>query len=128
MRTGMQDYRNLKTWQKGHDQVLAIYRITARFPKEEVYGLTSQLRRAALSIPTNLAEGCGRRGDPELAYFLAVAMGSAFEVDYLLMAARDLGYLNGNDYDSLQEECTRLRRMLSAFMLKLKANSPKPRA
>jgi four helix bundle protein len=124
----MQDYRNLKTWQKGHHQVLAIYRATVKFPREEVYGLTSQLRRAALSIPTNIAEGCGRRGDPELSHFLSIAMGSAFEVDYLLMAARDLGYLSRQDYEGLQEECTRLRRMLNAFILKLKANSQKPRA
>lgn len=88
----MRDFRQLKVWAKAHSLTLAVYRATAAFPREEQYGLTSQLRRAAASIPTNLAEGCGRYGDAELARFVGIAAGSASEVEYLLMLARDLKY------------------------------------
>jgi four helix bundle protein len=87
----MRDFRKLMVWQKAHQLTLGIYELTANFPRDEVYGLTSQVRRAAASIPANVAEGCGRDGDTELARFLRIAMGSANELEYHLILARDLG-------------------------------------
>jgi len=78
----LKDFRKLKVWEKSHDLTLAVYKATAAFPRKELYGLTSQIRRACASIPANIAEGCGRGGDPELARFLQIAMGSASELEY----------------------------------------------
>ena len=85
----MKDFRELKVWRKAHELTLAVYQITASFPREELYGLTAQLRRAGSSIAANLAEGCGRNGDAELARFCSMAMGSASELEYHLLLARD---------------------------------------
>ena len=93
-----------------------MYGATRVFPKEELYSLTSQLRRAAASIPANIAEGCGRNGDAELARFLDIAMGSATELDYHLILARDLGYLQSEDYARLSTEVDGVSRMLVAFI------------
>jgi four helix bundle protein len=86
----VKDFHDLKVWQKAHELTLAVYRTTAGFPRQELYGLTSQLRRSCASIPANLAEGCGRNGDAELARFRSIAMGSASELEYHLLLARDL--------------------------------------
>ena len=86
----MKDFRELQVWRKAHELTLAVYQITASFPREELYGLTAQLRRAGSSIAANLAEGCGRNGDAELARFCSIAMGSASELEYHLLLARDL--------------------------------------
>ena len=93
MGAGMKDFRQLKVWEKSHQLALTIYRITASFPREETYGLASQIRRAASSIPSNIAEGCGRDGDPELARFCIIARGSASELEYQLLLGRDLKLL-----------------------------------
>ena len=85
----MKDFRNLQVWEKAHKLTLSLYRATQSFPKEEVYGITSQLRRASSSIPTNIAEGCGRGSDAELGRFLQIAMGSASEVEYLALLVND---------------------------------------
>jgi four helix bundle protein len=77
----MQDFRKLKMWEKAHQLTLAVYKVTVKFPKEETYGLISQIRRAAASIPTNMAEGCGRDTEPEFNRFMQIAMGSACETD-----------------------------------------------
>jgi four helix bundle protein len=87
---GVKDFRDLKVGQKAHPLTLAVYRITASFPREELYGLTSQLRGSSSSISAHRAEGCGRNGDAELARFGSIAMGSASELDYRLLLARDL--------------------------------------
>ena len=84
----MKDFRQLKVWEKSHQLALAIYKVTKEFPKEELYGLTSQIRRASMSIPTNIAEGCGRNTDADFARFLQMAMGSASETEYQLILAR----------------------------------------
>ena len=105
----MQDYRDLKVWEKSHRFVLDIYNATKVFPKDELYGLTSQLRRATSSIPTNLAEGCGRGTVGELAQFAQIAAGSASEVDYLLQLCRDLQYLDSGDFAALSNELTEIR-------------------
>ena len=89
----MQDFKKLKVWQNSHNLTLAIYRATESFPSPELYGLTTQMRRSCSSIPANIAEGCGRDGDAEFARFLRIAMGSAAELDYHLLLARDLGFL-----------------------------------
>ena len=119
----MQDYRNLKVWERAHQLTLAVYRATSRFPKDEMYSLTSQIRRACASIPANIAEGCGRNGDAELARFLQIAMGSASELDYHLLLARDLNFVNSRDYEQLSSELAEVGRMLNVFIQKLRANS-----
>ena len=86
---GVKDFHGLKVWQKAHQLTLAVYQITTTFPREELYGLTSQLRRCSSSIPANLAQGCGRNGDPEFARFCSIAMGSASELEYHLLITRN---------------------------------------
>lgn len=118
----MKDFRELKVWQKAHQLTLAVYRTTAAFPREELYGLTSQLRRAGSSIAANLAEGCGRNGDMEFARFCSMAMGSASELEYHLLLAKDLKLIKPVDYQELNQQATELKRMLTALMQKLKAD------
>lgn len=108
-------------WEKGHALTLAVYKATFGFPKAEVYGLTSQIRRASASIAANIAEGCGRGGKAELARFLQVAMGSASEVEYHLLLARDLGYLDVSLYGELDGKAKEVKRMLTSFIAKVKA-------
>jgi four helix bundle protein len=99
--------------------VLDVYRLTSSFPREEVYGLTTQLRRSSSSIAANLAEGCGRNGDAELARFCAIAMGSASELEYHLILARDLRLLTAADYAALALQATEVKRMLTGLQHKL---------
>lgn len=86
------------------------------FPKEELYGLTSQVRRSSVSVPSNIAEGCGRSGDAELARFLDISMGSASEVEYQLLLAHDLGFLHNRVYEPLAEAVVEVKRMLGSFI------------
>ncbi len=118
----MQDFRKLKVWQKAHELALAIYRATAKFPKEELYGLTSQIRRASVSIPTNIAEGCGRSTDSEFARFLHIAMGSAFETEYELLLSLDLGFLAKEEYSRLDAATQETKRMIIALYKTLRTN------
>src|SRR6516225_5224472 len=106
-----EDFRELKVWQKAHELTLAVYRLTGGFPRQELYGLSSQLRRAGSSIAANLAEGCGRNGDAELARFCSMAMGSASELEYHLLLARDLKLIQPKDYDALNQRAIELKRM-----------------
>jgi four helix bundle protein len=101
---------------------LAVYRATQNFPKDELYGLTSQLRRASSSIPANIAEGCGRGGDAELRQFLQIAMGSASELEHHLLLGHDLHYRETAKYQALDEQVTEVKRMLASFIQKLKAD------
>ncbi|MBA4137141.1 MAG: diversity-generating retroelement protein bAvd family protein [Opitutus sp.] len=117
----MKDYREIKAWQKGHELTLAIYAATQRFPREELFGLTSQMRRAASSVPANIAEGCGRDGDAELKRFLNIALGSACELDYFIQLATDLKHLDRLTAEKLSTDALELRRMRGAFIRKLKA-------
>ncbi|HEX8162330.1 MAG TPA: four helix bundle protein [Pyrinomonadaceae bacterium] len=119
----MKDFKNLTAWSRAHELTLNVYAITKGFPKDEAFGLTSQLRRACASIPANIAEGCGRSGDAELARFLMIAAGSASEVEYHLLLAHDLRYLSHSDYGQLDGEINELKRMLTAFIHRLRANS-----
>jgi four helix bundle protein len=120
----MGDFRNLRVWQRAHQLTLDLYGDTRTFPKEERYRLTSQLRRAAVSIPANIAEGCGRNGDTELARFLTIARGSASELDYFLLLAHDLGYLKSSRYEQLAEEVHGISRMLTNFVDRLRHPLP----
>jgi four helix bundle protein len=113
----------LKVWEKAHAVTLEIYKIAELFPKHELYGLISQLQRAAVSVPTNIAEGCGRDSDAELKRFFVIAMGSASEVEYLLLLARDLNYLSEEKHQTLTADLVEVRRMLNAFIQKLKTHS-----
>lgn len=117
------DFRQLKVWQKSHQLALNLYQITASFPRAEAYGLTAQIRRAAVSIPSNLAEGCGRSGDAELARFCNIARGSASELEYQLLLAHDLNLIQLDDYEQLVQQTTDIKRMLTVFARKLKADS-----
>ena len=119
----MKDFRQLKVWEKSHQLTLALYQVTTAFPQSETYGLTAQIRRAASSIPANLAEGCGRDGDVELARFCRIARGSASELEYHLLLARDLKLIQPNDYQRLAEQTTEIKRMLTVFVQKLTAES-----
>jgi four helix bundle protein len=117
----MQDFRNLKVWEKAHQLTLAVYRASAGYPSEERFGLTSQTRRATVSIPTNIAEGCGRGSDPDFARFLQISMGSAAELDYLLLLAFDLGMLKKPDHVTLSSELSGLKRMPNTLLQKVKS-------
>jgi four helix bundle protein len=119
----MRDFRKLQVWQKAHRLVLSIYKATTRFPKAEAYGMVRQMRRAAMSIPTNIAEGCGRDGEAELRRFIQIAMGSASELEYEILLARDLGFLNQNEHDQLIEDACEIKRMLTAYHQKLTADN-----
>ena len=118
----MKNFRELKIWEKAHALTLKIYKLTNAFPKEEQYGLISQLRRACSSIPTNIAEGCGRGRDTELKRFSEIAMGSAMEVDYLLQLSNDLNFLKQTDYEALLQDVIEVKKMLTSFIQKLKAD------
>lgn len=118
----MQDFKKLKVWERSHKLTLSVYRATARFPKEELYGLTSQIRRACSSIPANIAEGCGRAGGSDLARFLQVAAGSASELQYHLLLAHDLGLLQGAQYKPLETEAVELKRMLASLIERVRAD------
>ena len=101
---------------------LAVYQVTATFPREELYGLTTQLRRCSSSIPANVAEGCGRTGEAEFARFCSIAMGSASELEYHLLLAKDLKLIKPNDHTELSQRTTELKRMLTVLLQKLKAD------
>jgi len=118
----MKDFRQLKVWEKAHQLTLAVYQVTASFPRDEIYGLTSQMRWAASSIPSNLAEGCGRNSDAELARFSSMAAGSASELEYHLLLARDLNLIPLNDHQLLTEQVVEIKRMLSGLVQKLSAD------
>lgn len=104
---------------KSHKLTLELYRLSRGFPREEIYGLTSQLRRAAMSIGANLAEGCGRRTSAELARFVRIAMGSASELDYHLLLCRDFEFLAKDDYVRIFQELTRVRKMLWSLLMSI---------
>lgn len=117
----MQDFRKLEVWEKAHRLVLSTYQATGTFPKEEIYGLTGQIRRAAASIPANIAEGCGRNTDADFARFLQIAMGSSSELEYHLLLARDLGFLSVEMHKQLEPQVQSVKQMLSALLRTLRA-------
>jgi four helix bundle protein len=119
----MRDFKELKVWEKAHQWVLEVYRITGSFPTEERFSLVAQLRRSAASVPANIAEGCGRESQREFARFLSIAAGSACEAEYHLLLARDLGYLDEGIHRELDQGINEVKRMLNSFIQKLTANT-----
>ena len=115
----MRDFKKYEVWQLGRKFSLAIYSNTKYFPKEEVYGMTSQIRRATISIPTNISEGCGRNSDKEFANFINIALGSAHEVENLLILSNDLLYLEDKIFKELENEINKIKRKLYNLYLKL---------
>ena len=116
----MRDFGELKVWQKAHDCAIEVYRHTRAFPSDERFGLTSQLRRAAVSVTSNIAEGCGRDSERDFSRFLSMAAGSASEVEYQLLLARDLGYLDDGNYGPLNEKVNEVKRMLNSLIMRLR--------
>lgn len=112
----MRDFKKLNVWSKAHQLTLEVYKVTQQFPDDERFGLISQIRRASASIPTNIAEGCGRESDNELKRFCYIAMGSASEVEYQLLLARDLGYISEPTYQPLADKEIEVKRMLTGFI------------
>ncbi|MDM1549255.1 four helix bundle protein [Empedobacter falsenii] len=116
----MQDYKKLKVWELSHELTLVVYQKTSVFPKEELFGLTSQLRRASSSIPTNIAEGCGRFSQKELSQFLNISLGSANETSYLLFLAKDLNYITAEEFQDLENKIEQIKAMLIKLIQKIK--------
>ncbi len=112
----MQDFHNLKVWQKAHALTLAVYHATGAFPTEERFGLTMQLRRTASSVPTNVADGCGRGTDADFWKALTVAMGFASQLEYQLLLARDLGYLPNVEHTRLTADTVEVKKMLAGLL------------
>ena len=119
----MQNYKELKVWEKAHHFTLSVYEATKSFPKEEIYSLTNQLRRAASSIPANIAEGCGKNTQGELAHFLNISLGSSNESEYLLILSKDLNYLNQPIFDKLFSAINEIKAMLIALIGKVRSKS-----
>ncbi len=111
----MQDYRKIRVWQRSHALVLRVYELTRNFPKDELFGLASQARRAAVSVPANIAEGAGRGGKREFGRYLNVSFGSASELEYYLLLAYDLSLLPATDYATLSAELGQVKRMLAGL-------------
>ncbi|GAA4270874.1 four helix bundle protein [Aquimarina gracilis] len=120
----MSTFRNLKIWQKAMILVTKIYTETKNFPHEEVYGLTSQMRRASISIPSNIAEGYGREGKNDYVKFLNIAMSSLFELQTQIEIGKNLNFISENNFNSIYEDTRELERMLSSFIRTVKTSKP----
>lgn len=112
----MKSHKDLLVWQNAVDFVTSLYKVTKSFPKEEIYGLTSQLRRAAVSIPSNIAEGAARKGKQEFRQFLYVALSSGAEIETQLIIARNLGYLDDSSFDELMNQLTSIQKMTQGLI------------
>ena len=115
----MKDFRDLKVWERAHQLTLDVYMATAGFPRAELYGLTSQMRRCSASIGANIAEGCGKRGNNEFQRFLQIASGSASELDYHFLLVRDLHFMGEPDYKRMAGNLSELRKMLTSLLQKI---------
>jgi four helix bundle protein len=120
----MKDFKELEIWQKGYEMTIEVFNLTKTLPSEEKYGLISQMRRSSQSIPTNIAEGCGRNSQKELLRFSSIAMGSASELEYQLILSKDIGFITPQDYTGINEKLLTLKKMLNAFMKYLKTQIP----
>ncbi len=116
-------WKNLKVWELADQLTLDIYKATRNFPKDELYGITSQIRRAALSVPTNIVEGYSRKGDKELSHFLSISFASLSEVKYLIHFATRFGYLSEKETDDLESSCDEVGKKLWSFYSKVKRSS-----
>jgi len=116
----MQNYKDLLVWKKAHQLTLEIYKTVSTYPKEEIYSLVSQLKRASSSIATNIAEGTGRFSQRDLAHFLQIALGSSHEVEYLLLLSKDLGFINNEIYIQLEKNVNEIKAMLISLIKKVR--------
>lgn len=117
----MRDFHKLIIWQRSHQLTLNVYKVSKSFPKDELFGLTSQIRRAVSSIPTNIAEGCGRETAKDFAHFLQISIGSASEVEYELLLVHDLEYITNEEYERLSNETIAVRKMIVKYQSELKS-------
>lgn len=129
----MRNYKELEIWKKSKDIVIDIYKVTSDFPKSELYGLTSQIRRAGISISANIAEGNGKNSDAELARFINISIGSSSEVEALLIIANELEFISNDDFNQISNKLTTIRKMLYSFLKRVNsdkgsAKSQKPKA
>ena len=122
----MQNFKNLDVWRKSHELTLKVYESTSQFPREEMYGLTSQIRRACASIPTNIAEGSGRETPADFARFLQIAIGSTSETEYLILLAHELKYITAAQYTELMGATVQVKRMLIALLKRIRTRSNQP--
>jgi four helix bundle protein len=120
----VKDFKDLTVWRKAHTITLRAYRLTQSFPREELFGLTSQIRRSAASIGANIAEGCGRRSDGEMTRFLHIARGSAVELEYHLILAHDLALLTASSFKVLAGDVDEVQRMLTSLIQRVKPIEP----
>ncbi len=118
----MRDFKQLKVWEKSHQLTLLIYQITKSYPKDELFGLTSQTKRACSSIPANIAEGCGKRTEADFARYLQISFGSACELEYHLFLAHDLKIISPNNYQKLENLLVEVKKMLASLIGKLLAD------
>jgi len=115
----MVDYRKYIVWQKSHELVLAMYKVTATYPRSEQFNLISQINRACLSIPTNIAEGCGRETQKELIRYLYISSGSAHELEYLILVSKDLHFIPEDLYFKLNSDINEIKKMVAALIRKV---------
>ena len=118
----MRDFRQLRVWEESHLLTLKIYKCTQNFPKEELFALTNQMRRSSSSIPSNIAEGCGRETSKDYAHFLQIALGSCFELDYQILLAKDLNYIDENFFLELNDKVDKIKRQLAILIKKVRAS------
>ncbi|MGD0469059.1 MAG: four helix bundle protein [Terriglobales bacterium] len=123
----MKDFKELRVWSKAHELTMLVYKLTRAFPRDEVYGLTSQVRRSAASIGANIVEGCGRHSDGEMTRFLQIARGSASETEYHLLLAKDLGFLQEGDFQAAEQSVVAVQRMLTALVQKVQPQGRRPK-
>ena len=116
----MRDFKKYNIWKLSHLFTLKIYDVTKTYPKDEIYGLISQIKRASSSVPTNISEGCGRDSDAEFNRFLTIALGSASEVEYLIILSKDLNYIDESLFIILNEEINTIKRKIHSLKQKLK--------
>jgi len=117
----MKDFRTLNVWNKAHELTVDLYKLTKSFPKEETYGLTSQIRRASASVGANIAEGCGKNSNADFARYLQIAFGSACELEYHLLLARDLKMVLTEDHHGLESRLHEVKRMLASLISKVRS-------
>ena len=118
----MKDFHTLTIWQLSHQFTLEIYRVTAQYPKDELFALVSQMRRSSSSIPTNIAEGCGRGTDADFAHFLQIALGSASEIEYQILLSADLNYISREEAAALTKDIIEIKKMLVSFITKVRGS------
>ena len=114
------DYKKLKVWELSHKLVVKVYIVTEKFPKAELFGLTSQMRRSAVSIPANIVEGTARKSQKEYIHFLVTALGSASELDYYIYLAKELKYIQDSNYEELRKDCKEVIRMIQGLIQKIR--------